>query len=103
MDFFAYCLLFHGLILDSQCWALSTHFFRFPVGLTYCLRFFLLKSGALFFRKKKDANDHIPVEFSVVFRKDTGRGNLVTEIRHAASYERRFCTCMYVPRLVQCY
>lgn len=40
MDFFAYCLLFHGLILDSQCWALSTHFFRFPVGLTYCLRFF---------------------------------------------------------------
>lgn len=31
---FFYCLLFHGLILDSQCWALSTHFFRFPVGLT---------------------------------------------------------------------
>lgn len=29
--FFLHCLLFHGLILDSQCWALSTHFFRFPV------------------------------------------------------------------------
>lgn len=35
MDFFFRSrLLFHGLILDSQCWALSTHFFRFPVGLT---------------------------------------------------------------------
>lgn len=61
-------------------------FLSFPGGT--CRLRFLLKSGELFLLK--DANEHGPVEFAVVFRKDTGRGNLVTEIRYAASHE---CRC----------
>lgn len=61
-------------------------------GETTCYLKFLLNPGSFFFMKKKDTNKHVPVGYAIVSRKDTGRGNLVTEIRYAASHELQMPT-----------